>query len=369
MNPDPSEPTPTDDQSPYGYEGGGEEFIYGAEGAEVEGPAPHYDQGGGYDPGAAFVEENLQFGAPDAQYADPNQAYYDPGQAYIDPGQAYIDPGQAYADPGSVYVDPNEGYYPEQSESAASGGVYDDGPEAPPVRPVSVPSRSQKKKVARRVPKPSPVMPKRGGAGSKYRRPSYSGGGISMMSVLITLIALAMLGGVIMIVLPGDMSKIAGYPASPIPVPNPRNLLDEAQKVMMERKQLLTLSEEEVNQYLGSRLKGSQKGALATLVKFKGVYVDFSPGFAEIFIVREFFGRQLTMSSKIIPVRDRKGLNYQPVGWTLGRVDLGKRSIKPVVQLFIRLRSTCLDEFHTLEQMSEVIFEENGVVLDPVIKS
>ncbi len=377
MNPDPNDPSSPDNQSPYGHEGGEGEIHAGGETGGYPEQVPQYD------PGAAFMDENLQYGAADSQVVDPNQAYYNPGnayaeqdqayvdpnQAYYDPGQAYADPGQAYADPGQAYVDSGQEYYGGVPEADAAGGVYDEVTTPAPVRVTASSARPQKKKVSRRVPKPSPLVPKKGSAGSKYRRPSTSGGGISLMSVLVTLLALGMLAGVVMIILPGDTSKIAGYPASPIPVPNPRNLLDEAQKVMMERKEILTLPEEAVNQYLNHRLQGSQKGMLAALVKFKGVYVDFSPGVAEIFVIREIFGKPLTMSSRITAERGRRGgMHYQPVAWTLGRVDLGKRSVKPVVQLFLRLRSTCLEEFQTLEQMSEVIFEENSVVLDPVIK-
>jgi len=354
MNSDPSEPIPTDDQSPYNYEGTGEVIYDGAEGTEVDNPAPQYDQGAVYDPGAAFAEENLQFGTPDIQYVDPNQAYYDPGKAY--------------ADPGSVYSDPNQVYYAEPSEPVASGGVYDEAPAPAPVRSTSSRSRAQKKKVvARRVPKPSPKLPRGGSAGSKYKRPSYAGGGISMMSVLIAVVAMGMLAGVGMILLPADTSKIAGYPISSIPVPNPRNLVDEVQKIMIERKELVTFKEEEVNQYLNSRLQGSQKGVLAALIKFKGVYVDFSPGVAEIFVVREVFGKTLTMSSRVTPERGRAGIVYKPVGWSLGRVDLGVRSVKPVVQLFLRLRGACLEEFQTLQQMGDVRIEENQIVLDSAI--
>jgi len=369
MSPDPNEPSSPDNQLPYGHDGGAEEYYPAEESAAYPEQAPQYD------PGAAFLDENLQYGAADSPEVDPNQAYYDPGQAYaepdqayVDPNQAYYDPGQAYADPGQAYVDAGQEYYGGGTEPEASGGVYDEAVAPAPVKASSSSSRVQKKKVGRRVPKPSPLVPKKGTAGSKYRRPTHSGGGISLMSVLVMLLALGMLAGVVMIVLPGDVSKIAGYPASPIPAPNPRNILDEAQKIMMERKELLSLSEDVVNQYLNRRLQGSQKGALAALVKFKGVYVDFSPGVAEIFVVREIFGKTLTMSTKVAAERGRRGMRYQPVGWTLGRVDLGKRSVKPVVQLFLRLRSTCLEEFQTLEQMSEVIFEENTVVLNPVFK-
>ena len=290
---------------------------------------------------------------------DPGQAYVDPGQAYVDPGQAYVDPGQAYVDPGQAYVDPN-----------AAQGVYDEVPVAASAGSGPSVSKRQKKKVARRRPNAKPLTPRQraGAPGSKYASSKRTyGGGVSMMSVLLTLVALAMLGAVVLVMLPGDTSRLAAYPVNPITSAKPANLLGETQKVMLERKTNVSFTEEQVNQYLNHRLQGVQGGAVSSFVKFKGVYVDFSPGVAEIFIIREFFGMPITITSKITPTKSRNLMNYHPTGWTLGRVDLGKRSIKPVVQLFLRLRSACLEEYQTIQQMTDVRFEDNLIILDSVI--
>lgn len=333
-----------------------------------EGVSPEgYPAGTGqYDPAAALVDENQTYGAADEAYYDPNQAYVDPNQAYVDPAAAYEDPGQAYAgyqegyvDPASGYVESNAGYTGYEGYPAPTdGGVYDEAPAPPPVAP----RPAAKKKVTKRAPQRKPLAPP-----SKKRpgpKPVVYGGGISMMTVFLTVIAMGMLAAVVMIMLPRDMSKVGGYPVNPLAGEKPRNLLAEAQKIMIERNSEFALTEAEVNQYLNQRLQGAQSGPIASLVKFRGVYVDFAPGAADIIIERELFGMPITMSAKVVAEQTRGRAFYKPAGWALGRVELGERNVKPVIDLFLRLRGACLDEYHAIQQMSDVRFEENRLVLD-----
>ena len=184
------------------------------------------------------------------------------------------------------------------------------------------------------------------------------------MTVFISLIALAMLAVVTMVLLPKDMSSVKGYPVNPMTSGEPRNLLDEAQKVMISREEVLTLTEADVNAYLNQRLAGKQDGAVSSIVKFKGVYADFSPGMVEIFVERELFGLPLTMSSKIKAEKFRSQVRYQSAGWSLGRIEFNSRNIKPVIEMFERLRATCQEEMITMRQMVDVRFEEDALVLD-----
>lgn len=352
-------------------------------GESLEGGAPDYGaypaDAGQYDPGAALVDENQAYGAADAAYydpsqayvdpaagEDPNQAYYDPNQAYADPGQAYVDSGQAYAgytEGQGGYVESDAGYAGYQTDAAPSdGGVYDEAPAPPPIAP---PRAAPKKKVTHRAPQRKPVA---GRNAPSSRRPAPKpvtyGGGISLMTVFLSIVALGMLAAVAMVVLPRDMSQVGGYPVNPLAGEKPRNLLAEAQKIMIDRNAELALSEEEVNRYLNQRLQGEQKGPMAALVKFRGVYIDFASGTADIIVERELFGMPITMSAKLAAEQARGRAYYKQAGWTLGRIDLGARNVKPVIDLFLRLRGACLDEYHVIQQMSDVRFEENRLVLD-----
>ena len=299
-----------------------------------------------YDPGAALIDENQQYGEPEYGYEEPAPAYEQQDYVYEDPAQ-------------SGYPAPPPAIFP-------TGGVYDEAPMATDEAPLSPAPRAPKKKVPGRAPHRRPAVPGRNSPASRYSRPkpAYTGGGISLMTVFLTLVALAMLAVVVMVVLPRDMSAIGGYPVNPLATGKPRNLLEESQKIMIQRTSEIAFTEEEVNQYLNHRLQAEQTGPMAALVKFRGIYIDFSPGFAEAVIERELFGMPLTMTSKIKTEKFRMQTVYRAETWTLGRIDLGARNIKPVIDLFLRLRNTCADEYQTMQQMVTVRFEENRVVLD-----
>lgn len=399
MKPHRRKPTPPrrEDGSPQGNE----EALDGSVAPEEQYYVP--EETVAYDPGASLVDENQVYGEAGYEYADPNlvydetqQAYVDPGQpyydpdqayvdpnavydetqqAYVDPNQAYYDPNQAYADPNEPYADPNQAYaepnqaYAEPDSGYASGGVYDEAPEPSYQAPPPPPPPAVKKKVASRAPQRRPSTPPRKmPTGYKRPTPSYNrGGGFSFMTVFLTLVAMGMLAVVVLVVLPRDMSPVAGYPVNPLTTGKPRNLLEESQKMMMSRTADLTFTEEEVNQYLNHRLQAEQTGPMASLVKFRGVYIDFAPGIADVIIERELFGMPLTMGATISTDKFRQQTIYRATNWHLGRIDLGKRNIKPVIDLFQRLRMSCLDEFQTLQQMVDVKFEENKVILDSTL--
>ena len=313
-----------------------------------------------YDPGQALAEENQAYG-------DPNQAYVDPNQAYVDPNQAYVDPNQAYVDPSQAYVDPNQA----QGETAPppppaitpAAGVYDTGPEPAPASTPAAPAR--KPAVGHRVKGRRPATTS-GRGRPAYKRPTNykpSGDGISMMTVFMTMVALGMVAVVAMIILPKEMGSVKGYPVSPMASGEPRNLLSEAQKLMTDREGKVTFTEAEVNQYLNQRIEGSQGGPLGALVQFKGIYADFSKDQAEFLIEREIFGIPVTMSSKVKSESFRGGLSFRSDGWTLGKINLSTRNVKPVIEMFIRMRASFLDEYQVLQTMANVSFDKDMVTL------
>ncbi len=367
MKPHRRKPTPPrrESGSPPGSDPAGEVNDVPVEGYDLA------DETVSYDPGAALADQNEVYGEEVYDYAAPHTGYDENQQAYPDPG---YDPSQVYAesehyyDPNQVYAEPSriqESGYPEPA--SAPGGVYDEVSEEPVFQVSPPPLRTVKKKAAGRAPQRRPLATPRKvpGAGYQRPRPSYnSGGGISVMTVFLTLMAMVMLAVVTLVVLPRDMSGVSGYPVNPLTASPPRNLLEEAQKTMVTRTADLSFTEEEVNQYLNHRLQAEQTGPIGALVKFRGIYIDFTPGLADIIIERELFGMPLTMSATVSTDKFRQQTTYHATNWRLGRIDLGKRNIKPVMDLFMRLRMSCLDEFQTLQQMIDVRFEEDKVVLD-----
>ena len=186
------------------------------------------------------------------------------------------------------------------------------------------------------------------------------------MSVFLGLCAIAMLIPVVLVFLPRDLSAVQGYPADTFPEDEPRNLLAEAQEIMVSRDRELTFSEEEINTYLNERLRGQQDGMMAPLVRFRGVYADFASDSAEVIVQRDLFGLPLTLGARFRSEKYRGQVVFRPVRWSIGRLSFRSLSIQPVLEMYMRLRKVCEDEYHVLKMMHEVRFEEDRLVLDPI---
>tara|TARA_R110000850_G_scaffold175640_4_gene301403 strand:- start:1707 stop:2273 length:567 start_codon:yes stop_codon:yes gene_type:complete len=188
-----------------------------------------------------------------------------------------------------------------------------------------------------------------------------------MMNVFLFLVGIGMLVLVVMVILPKDLSAIQGYPIDPMKNGAPRNLLDEVQNVMISRNSEVAFTETEINQYLNQRMQGEQSGAMGALVAFKGVYADLFEGGFELIVERELFGLPITVTRRFRAEEFRHQMRYVPSGFTVGRISLGSRSIKPVVDMFGRMQSTCQEEIFTIKQMARVRYEDNRVVFDASI--
>ena len=187
-----------------------------------------------------------------------------------------------------------------------------------------------------------------------------------MMTVFLLIVALALSVVIVMVMLPKDLGFIKGYPAGKIGNEKPRNLLFEVQEILGPKDKAITYTEEEVNTYLNSRIKGKQSGPLSFMVNFKGAYVDFEDGRAEFYIERTVIGIPFTMSLKL--VRNRRGTEYVAGGGSIGRFSMSSRQFKPILDAFVRL-SVALEEetkaLKAIEEYGQVRFEDDKIVLDP----
>jgi hypothetical protein len=315
-----------------------------------------------------------------AAHVEPGDGVYDPAQALVDSEAGHPDSSQYPTETEQAYVDPapqapvDPPGYPSQQppqQMAPEAGIYDEVQATPNQQQSAPPAGTPKRKITPKSgpPRRRPVAGSRARPAGRYKPPRQTyGGGVSVMTIFLGLIGLAMLVVVVMVLTPKDLSAIQGYPVNPLAAGGqPRNILGEAQKIMIDRSGDLELSEAEVNTYLNHRVQGAQGGMMSAIVKFRGVYVDFSPGMVEIFVEREIFGLPMTMSSRIKTEMFRSQVRYRPAGWTLGKINLGTANIKPVIEMFERLRKTCSEEYMTIRQMVEVRFEENMVILDSTI--
>jgi len=339
---------PADDAAGY-------EATYAADGELQETYDPN-----AYDPNA--YEPATYDAAGEAGYAESEIGYAESEVGHASDSETEAPPSIAYTPHPPQEADPNV-------------GVYDDAPadSAPvPHGRRSVPPRrgaAKTRQPAARKPAARPVA--RSGTRAPYKRPTYAyKEGISMMSVFLGLLTVAMLGLVAMVMWPRELSDIGGYVIDPIAAasnPVKRNLLDEAQKLMVGRSAEMALSETEVNAYLADRFVGDQGGLMGSLVSFKRVLVDFSPGTAEVIVLRELFGFPLTMSCTARIDEVRGAFVFRPTGWTIGHINLDSTNIKPVIDLFGRLKSSASEEFETMRNLTGVRFEDDVIVLDAAI--
>ncbi len=280
-------------------------------------------------------------------------------------------------EPQPTYQEPAQPPVPDPGAGAYQDPVVQETPPPPPEISTEAPAQSRRRRPAtkKRGRGPRPTA-KRGGKPTS--RPGYQGrssrrapapvhgDGISLFSVFLVLLAIAMLVVVGLIIAPKDLDFIKGYSAAnDLIKTNPRNLLSEGQKIMLDRSgDDLVLTEEDVNAYLNHRLQGSQKGVMASLIQYKGCYVDFTPGNAEFFVERSIFGFPLTMSTRIHLKRVREQVRWELIGGSIGKIPLGAYQPQPVVDVFKRIRKIFEDEHQVLNQMVNIKFEEDKVVLD-----
>ncbi len=306
------------------------------------------------------------------QGAEPAQFPQEP--APVDPAQY---PQQPPAEEANYEAYQELAPQPPAIDPALQQVPVDQAPPAVDPEPATVnrPARRRVPASGRRgAPRTKPARP-----GAPAGRPGYRGRptrgrapvnveGGGFMTVLLALIAVAFLGAAIMVVLPKDMSGIKGYPVSAgLNTSNPKNLLTEAQSIMFEPGGKVELSEEEVNLYLNHRIDGIQGGALGGLLKYKGTYVDFSKGVAEIYVERSLFGMPVTMSSRIRIEHYRSEVRWEAAGGTLGKINLGSSHLQPVMQVFIRMMRTCRDEVGVINHMANIHFEEDKIILETTL--
>lgn len=233
------------------------------------------------------------------------------------------------------------------------------------MRPQSAGSPRRRKKAPRRkkpVAKPSAAA---SSIRAGYRPPPKSSSGVSIFTVLLLLIALAMGAAMTMVMLPRDLSSIAGYPADKENKAPVRNILRESLDTLVAHDKNLVLSEEDMNRYLQKRVVGKQGGILGNLVKFKGVFVDFKKGYADVYVERSIYDYSFTMSCRVKMEKFKRKTVWSVAGGSIGRVDIPGRQLQPVLKAFKRLAMTCEDELEIFNKMGDIQFEEDRMTLNP----
>lgn len=209
-------------------------------------------------------------------------------------------------------------------------------------------------------------------------KPSFIGGCFSKLALLILLTASVGLGtAVFLATRPQDLSDLSG--AKPLPERDLKVVLKNA----IDREFPVTLSEAEINQWLGRTLISRQDGILKEKVTLDRVWVRLEKGRAEVIMERKFFGKPLTTSMylQVEKMEGDKGAFTEiqmaggpyhpdfpkpPRGGRFGKLVVPQGFLILVMPAYEELAAAFTEEIQLgFREMSRIHIEENQLVLDP----
>jgi hypothetical protein len=165
--------------------------------------------------------------------------------------------------------------------------------------------------------------------------------------------------------------------------PSPRRDLKKVFEESVKGNFVVTLSEKELNEWLASRLKLHQGGALAPWVKLNRVCVRLREEIAEVIIERDVHGFPLTTSMFIQVVQSKtkhsstreiqfhggefiKNSSLPPRGGRFGKLTVPQGFLYLVMSDFRKLRDAMQDEIELgIQRMTVIQIENQRIVLDP----
>jgi hypothetical protein len=213
-------------------------------------------------------------------------------------------------------------------------------------------------------------------------KPKSKGGCLGKLFLLILLVAATALGtAVFFIAQPQDLSDIGGY--SPMVKSAPAREMKAVLKNAIDRGYPVTLTETEINQWLGRTLAAKQSGMLAGNISLERVWVRLADGHAEVIMERRIMGRPFTVSMfvRVEQFQGAKGVRTEvamdggpyhesiprpPKGGRFGQLVVPQGFLLLVLPAYQKLAALFPEEIHLgFEEMARVKFEKNRLVLDP----
>lgn len=215
---------------------------------------------------------------------------------------------------------------------------------------------------------------------SKETKPG--GGCFRKLIVLVVLLGTIGIGvGCFFIAQCQDLSDIGGY--GPVAKATPVRDLKVVLKNSIDRGYSVTLTETEINQWLGRTLQTKQGGLLAGKVSLERLWVRLDEGFAEIIMERRFMGKSFTVSMflKIEQIQGpsaamtevhlqggpyHEKLPFPNRGGRFGKLIVPQGFLLLVLPSFKKLPDLFHEEIDlAFKEMSRIKIEKNRLVLDP----
>jgi hypothetical protein len=215
------------------------------------------------------------------------------------------------------------------------------------------------------------------------KKPKSGGGCLSKLLFLILLVPCIGLGAAVFCaVQPQDLTDLGGYgPAANKPAAERDMKL--VLKNAIDRGYPVTLSETEINQWLGRTLVARQGGFLAGKVNLNRVWVRLEDGRAEVVMERDFLGKPFTVSMYLQVARmegakgpiteiERHGGPYHkdfpnpPRGGRFGKLVVPQGFLLLVMPAYEKLAAAFPGEIElAFRDMARITIENDRLVLDP----
>ncbi|MEO7097919.1 MAG: hypothetical protein ABI162_01060 [Luteolibacter sp.] len=213
-------------------------------------------------------------------------------------------------------------------------------------------------------------------------KPKSGGGCLSKLIFLILLIGALGLGtALFFITQPQNLSDLGGYgpAAKTAPVREMKVVLKNA----IDRGFPVTLTEADINNWLGRTLSTKQGGLLASQISLERVWVRLEDGVAEVIMERKIMGRPFTVSMflQVEKFESAKGVTTQvkldggpfhkdfpvpPRGGRFGKLVVPQGFLILVMPAYEKLAGLFAEEKRLgLEEMSRAKIEKGRIILDP----
>lgn len=210
-----------------------------------------------------------------------------------------------------------------------------------------------------------------------------SGGGCigKLAALMVIFLGLGIGSAVFFIAQPQDLSDIGGNsPAvKAVPVRDLKVVLQNS----LDRGYAVTLTETELNQWIGRNLKTKQAGLLGSQISLDRVWVRLGDGVAEVITVRSIMGQPFT-TSMFVKIEQFQGARevqtaahlhggpYHPQipipnkGGRFGKLVVPQGFLILVLPEFEKLSKVFDEEIELgINRMARVRIEKNRLVLDP----
>jgi len=231
---------------------------------------------------------------------------------------------------------------------------------------------------------------------SDSKKPKSGGGCFRKLIILVVLLGTFGIGvGYFFITQCQDLSDIGGF--GPVAKATPVRDLKVVLRNSIDRGYTVSLTETEINQWLGRTLRTKQGGLLAKQVSLERLWVRLNDGFAEVIMERKFMGKPFTVSM-FLKIEQTQGprevvtevhlqggpyhinLPHSKLGWVstecpppfpsrggrFGKLVVPQGFLLLVLPSFKKLPDLFHEEIDlAFKEMARIKIEKNRLVLDP----